>query len=255
VPVAPVGISGHYGLPVEGFVRAIESGVNVLFWEPNYQTLTSFASRLGASQRRELNFLAGTFEATPARVRKDVERALRFLQIEQLTLFLLFWTRGWDRITDELRGELEALQAERKISMLGLSTHSRPLALEALAGDWGVVMVRHSAAHRGAEDEIFPRASAQGTSVITFNNTCYGRLLEPIGDRPGPAPSDCYRFTLMQPGVSLCLSAPSTLDELDENLRALHDPELPELRLKRLLDHGRDLYREESRFRRLVRDR
>src|SRR5262249_52781182 len=34
LPVSPVGISGHYGLPVEGFVRAVEAGVNLLFWEP-----------------------------------------------------------------------------------------------------------------------------------------------------------------------------------------------------------------------------
>src|SRR5205814_2200777 len=40
--LAPLGISGHYGLSVEGLVRAYEAGVNLMFWEPNYATLTDF---------------------------------------------------------------------------------------------------------------------------------------------------------------------------------------------------------------------
>jgi hypothetical protein len=58
--VSPVGVSGHYGLPVSGFVRAIEAGVNLLFWEPNYQTLTEFLTRLSATDRNALHLLAGT---------------------------------------------------------------------------------------------------------------------------------------------------------------------------------------------------
>src|SRR5262249_42078206 len=61
--LAPMGISGHYGLPVEGFVRAYEAGVNLMFWEPNYRTLTEFLSRLTPADRGSLYLLAGTFEA------------------------------------------------------------------------------------------------------------------------------------------------------------------------------------------------
>jgi hypothetical protein len=51
----------------------------------------------------------------------------------------------------------------------------------------------------------------------------------------------------------LCLSAPATLAQLDENLAALRDPVLPDERRQRLLAHGAALYREETIFRRLVR--
>src|SRR5206468_3156302 len=88
--VPPVGLSGHYGLPVEGFARAVERGLNLLFWEPSYLTLAAFSSRLSASSRRQLRFLAGTFEATPQRLLADVERALRALKVEQLALFMIF---------------------------------------------------------------------------------------------------------------------------------------------------------------------
>jgi hypothetical protein len=251
--VPPVGVSGHYGLPVEGFVRAAEAGVNLFFWEPNYQTLTRFSARLSPAQRRQLHFLAGTFEATGAKVRKDVERALRHLQTEQLAVFLIFWTRSWERVTDEVHDTVERLQQQGLIGTAGLSTHSRPLAVEALAAGWDPVMVRHSAAHRGAESHVFPHAGP--ASLITFNNTCYGRLLRPVGDRPPPRPSDCYRYTLSFPQVTLCLTAPATLEQLEENLQVLADPALPEDRRRALLEQGADVYREETLFRRLVRSR
>jgi aryl-alcohol dehydrogenase-like predicted oxidoreductase/HEAT repeat protein len=252
--VPPVGISGHYGLPVEGFVKAVESGVNLLFWEPNYQTLTSFAGRLSPAQRGELHFLAGTFEASASRIRKDVQRVLRNLQIERIGLFLVFWTRTWERITDEVRHALEQMQREGLLGMAGLSTHSRALAVEAMAAGWNPVMVRHSAAHRGAETQVFPHVP-QGTSIITFNNTCYGRLLKPQGERPVPPAADCYRYTLSFPQVTMCLSAPATLEQLEANLQSLRDPDLPEERRQLLLEQGADVYREETLFRRLVRSR
>jgi hypothetical protein len=253
--VAPLGISGHYGLPVEGFARALEAGVNLLFWEPNYSTLTDFAGRLPPSERRALHFLAGTFEADGPRVRKDAERALRLLRIDQLAIYLVFWVQSWARVTDDVREALERLKAEGKVAAFGLSTHSRPLALESIDAGWDPVMVRHSPAHRGAEAEVFPRAAARGTSLLTFSNTCYGRLLQP---RPGltpPTAADCYRLALAQPAVAACFSAPATQEQLDENLAALRDPVLPDDRRAALLAQGTALYEDETIFRKLVRSR
>jgi len=253
--VAPLGVSGHYGLPVEGFVRAVEAGVNVLFWEPNYQTQTEFVGRLGPTDRRSLHFIAGTFEADGPRIQRDLERALKQLKVERLSLFLLFWVQSWQRITQEILDTLERLKQAGKVAVTSLSTHNRPLALEAMALGWDPVMVRHSAAHRGAEKEIFPRALELGTSLICFNNICYGRLLRsPDGSSPPPV-ADFYRYCMEQPGVRLCLSAPATVEQLEENLEALRDPELPEERRRALLEHGAWVYREDTVFYRLVRSR
>ncbi len=251
--VSALGISGHYLLPVEGFARAMEGGVNCFFWEPNYLTLNDFAGRISPRGRHALHFLAGTFEAEPRRIARDVERALRVLHIERLTVFLLFWVRSWRRVTPEVRATLEALKKQGKIGDHGLSTHARGLALEALEEGWNPIMVRHSAAHRGAEERIFPLARQRGVSLITFNNTCYGRLLVSQGGEAAPTPSDCYRYALSQPAVSLCLSAPATLAQLEENLRALHDPALPADRRDLLLRQGARVYAEDALFRRTVR--
>jgi HEAT repeat protein len=251
--VSPVGLSGHYGLPIEGFIRAFEAGVNLMFWESGYDTMTRFVTRLSPPGRAAIHFVAGTFEADGARVRRDAERALRSLGVERLTVFLLFWVRSWARVSGDVLAALQALRDAGKVASFGLSTHERGLAVEALERGWDPVMVRHSAAHRKAEAEIFPKAAALGAGLITFNATCYGRLLGPPDAGCPARAADCYRYSLAQPGVAACLSAPATVDELDQNLEALRHPELPEERAAALRAGGDLVYREDSVFRRFVR--
>jgi aryl-alcohol dehydrogenase-like predicted oxidoreductase len=227
--------------------------VNLLFWEPTYQTMTEFVTRLSSGGRDRLHLITGTFEADGKRVRRDAERALRTLKAERLAVFLLFWVQSWERVAPDVREVLERLKEVGLIVAYGLSTHSRPLAVEALEAGWDPVMVRHSAAHRGAEERVFPRAVALGASVLTFNNTCYGRLLSGQGGLAPPAAADCYRYSLAQPGVTACLSAPATLEELEENLAALRDLELPPDRRRLLQAQGDLVYQEDSVFRKLVR--
>lgn len=246
--VSPLGVSGHYGLPVEGYIRAVDSGVNLFFWEPNYATLTRFMTRLSPTDRRGVHVLAGTFEADPAKIRKDVERAVRNMKLERLSVFLIFWTQSWQRITPDVRDALEKLKRDGLVQTYGLSTHNRALARDAIIDGWNPVMVRHSAAHRKAETEVLPHARERGTSILTFNNTCYGRLLD-----PSFRPSDCFRYTLNTPGVSACFTAPSNLEYLEENLDALRDPELPDEVREKLLKRGEWMYREDTVFRKTVR--
>jgi Aldo/keto reductase family len=250
--IAPLAISGHYGLPVDGFVHALEEGVNVFFWEPNYRTLTEFASRLPPENRYAIHFLAGTFEAEPKRIAADVDRVLRNLGIDCISFFLLFWVQTWARVTPAVRETLDRLRDAGKIGRYGLSTHSRSLAVEAIEADWELVMVRHSAAHRGAEAQVFPTARQRGTTLFTFNNTCYGRLLR---GTDCPEAADCYRYSLTQPEVVACISAPATMQQLQENLKALHEPFLPPERQERLLHKGMNVYEEEAIFRKLIRER
>jgi aryl-alcohol dehydrogenase-like predicted oxidoreductase len=147
------------------------------------------------------------------------------------------------------------LQQSGKIASFSLSTHNRALAVEAMTRGWNPVMVRHSAAHRGAEQQVLPQAVVLGTSIITFNNTCYGRLLQPHPGSSPPRCGDCYRYSLAQPGVSVCLSAPATLAQLEENLEVLRAPELPAERWQHLVEHGRRVYEEDRVFRQWVRGR
>ena len=224
-----------------------------MFWEPNYDSMTRFMNRLSPLGRSKIHLIAGTFEAEGVRVRRDAERALRSLGVERLAVFLLFWVRSWARISDDVLAALNSLREAGKVASFGLSTHDRVLAVEALERGWDPVMVRHSAAHRKAEAEVFPKAAALSAGLITFNATCYGRLLgSPDIDLPVNA-ADCYRYSLARPGVSACLSAPATIGELDQALEVLHDQELSEERAASLTAWGDHVNREDVVFRSFVR--
>jgi aryl-alcohol dehydrogenase-like predicted oxidoreductase len=241
---APLAISGQYGLEPKGFARAIEAGVNLFFWEPGYTTLTDFVSGLEGGTRQQLHFIAGTFEADPKRVRADVERTLRTLRIEQISFFMIFWVADWRRLSDEVMIELQNLQAEGKIATCGLSTHDRSLALRAIHEGWDPIMIRHSAAHPGAEKEVFPAAAAAGTSIIAFNCTCYGRLLS----SKSVAAADCYRYSLSKLPVRICLCGPADLAEMEQNLEVIEQPELQHEKIETLLMAGRKVYAEDKIF-------
>ena len=129
--------------------------------------------------------------------------------------------------------------------MFGLSTHNRQLACEVIHTGWNPVMVRHSLAHRGAEEQIIPLARETGVSLITFNNTCYGRLLD--AGPAAPSAAECYHYSLNQPGVGVCLTAPSTIDQLRHNLTA-PSLEISTNRLTELKSIGDAVYRHERNF-------
>ena len=258
--VSRMGLSGHYRLPTNGFRAARRAGINLMFWEPNYDTMTRFMRDLQPSDRQQIHIMAGSFSADPRGVKRDIENVLRNLRIETITLFLMFWVRSWERIADDVVELLHEMQAAGKIRRFSLSTHNRPLAIHAIEQNWNPLMVRHSLAHRGAEETIFPAAmqrekgGQKKPTLITFNNTCYGRLLKKTSrlDRP-PTAAECYQYTLSQPAVAACLTAPTTIEHLQHNLTAMNAGPLDAPRLADLVEHGDAVYQQDSVFRRTVR--
>lgn len=255
--VAPLGLSGAFELPPAAYAAAVDEGVNLLFWEPRYHQLGRYLR--GARRRRdELVIVAGTFHGDRRGIERDVDAALRRLRTDRLDVFLLFWARSDGRLDDDAFAVLADLKARGKIRTAGFSTHDRALALRAIeAQPFDVLMTRHSAAHPGAEAALLPAAQARGVGVITFSALCYGRLLRrPPGapaDAPLPSAADCYRYSLSQPGVSVCLSAPRRVRELRENLAALAQPSLAAPAQAALREHGARCRAEDRRFDALIR--
>ncbi|QSQ14101.1 aldo/keto reductase [Myxococcus landrumensis] len=240
--VSPLVLSGAHLTSREPFFEAHEAGINTFFWEPRYAALTQFL-RAGRSLRDRSVIVAGSYHSGASALRRDVEAALRRLRTSWLDVFLLFWVRAPERLSDEDFAELERLRAEGKLRAFGFSTHLRDLARDALTRHpWPVVMTRHSAAHPGAESAFFPEAQRQGTGVLTFTTTCYGRLLRPVPgappDAPLPSAVDCYRYSLSQPGVSASLTAPRNRRELLHNLDVLSRPWMEPDALAVMRAHG-----------------
>ncbi len=239
ITLAPWILSGAHELPPPVLETAWNAGVDTFFWEPGYRSLRLWLARKG--DRAQV--VTGSYEASPRALRRDVERALRALGRERLEVFLLFWVRSGARLSDEALGCLQDLQHEGKLGAVGVSTHHRALAAEALAAQpWDVVMLRHSAAHPAAETEVFPVARARGRGVLAFSAMSYGRLVRPVPGAPtvGPLPTaaDCYRFALADPAVAGCVAAPRTVKELVDGLQALHRPALDPAAEAGLRAHG-----------------
>ncbi|WP_338864740.1 aldo/keto reductase [Myxococcus stipitatus] len=240
--VSPLVLSGAHLTTREPFFEAHEAGIDTFFWEPRYAALTQFL-RAGRGLRDRTVIVAGSYHSGAGALRRDVESALRRLRTSWLDVFLLFWVRAPERLSDEDFATLEALRAEGKLRAFGFSTHLRELARDALTRHpWPVVMTRHSAAHPGAETAFFPEAQRRGTGVLTFTTTCYGRLLRPVPgtppDAPLPSAVDCYRYSLSQPGVSASLTAPRNRRELLHNLDVLSRPWMEPDALDVMRAHG-----------------
>jgi HEAT repeat protein/aryl-alcohol dehydrogenase-like predicted oxidoreductase len=237
VRASPLVISGVGSLPTVAYAEALDAGCNLFFWEPRYHALGRMLTG-----HRDAQLIAGTYHASERAIVSDVERTLRRLRRDALDVFLLFWVRSPARVDAATFAVLSRLKKEGKVRAIGFSTHHRDLAREAIAArGWDVVMTRHSAAHPGAEDALFPLAHTKNVGVLTFSALSYGRILTDSI----PA-ADAYRYCLSQEGVSACLSAPRARSELRENLEVLARPTLPAARQAELRAHGR-VVREDSR--------
>lgn len=247
--VSPLAISGRYGLAPEAFAHAMARGVDTFFWEPEYTALTALTRSLPAPRRASLRFVAGSFRGGAEEVRRDLETARDMLGVERLTVFLLFWVRSLERLGDEVLEMLVGEVRRGRIGAFGLSTHDRGIAGEGLARGAQVVMLRHNAAHRGAETSgLLREVDAVGADAIAFNCTSYGQLLSDTVRAP-----DCYRYCLSQPGVRIALCAPRTLAELEENLEVLEQPTLDEAALERMRGEALPLAARNREFAELVR--
>ena len=250
--VSRLGISGHYGLSVEGFAEGVARDVNFFFWEPTYREQTAFMHRVPSNVRQRLVIAAGTFEASPRTMKADLDRALKQMRLDVLDLFIVFWVRSKGRLREDVREYLDEEVSRGRIRAWGMSTHQRPLACWALDEGIDPVMIRFNAAHRGPETEVLPHVKAQG--ILGFSNLLYGRLLEPGPDGWAPEPWQCYRYVLDLPKLTSTWTAPANLPQLEHNLLAL-ERELSDDDRRRLLVHGKRVHGIETRFRHCVRSR
>ena len=231
---------GNTHLEPEDVLEAIRRGINYLNWcgEPN--GLSAAVRRLGAERRKV--FIAAQLEARSAvGVRSELQKILQELGTNYLDVVTFYYVEDWSEWLEIVSpgGAMEALLEASKrgeVRSLGITSHQRKLAAR-IAGTRRIdlLMVRYNAAHRGAEEEVFPVATALRMPIVTFTGLRWGALLEktpadPHGFLPPRAP-DWYRFVLSHPSVTVGLMAPGSRGELEENLaildpwRALHDEE------------------------------
>lgn len=249
---------GQDTLTTDDVGHALDRGVNFLNWCGTPDYLSRAVRQLGP--RRRTVAVCVQFEARTAQEAEvELQRVLDELgtdHVDVLTFYYVEAADEWRQIASP-GGALEFCRAAQQrglVGRLGLTTHQRPLAAAvARSGLLDLLMVRYNAAHRGAEDEVFPVAQSRGLSIIVYTCLRWGALLQPTPDDPPgfqvPRAPAWYRFALHHPAVTVALTAPASRVELDEALTVLDVSEhLAPDEHQCLAEHGRRVRRHAGMF-------
>ncbi len=161
-------------------------------------------------------------------VRRTLEKRLRQFKTDYIDTFLFLGVMKPKQFTERARRDLVALREEGKVKRIGMSCHDRKFVGRlASEGVLDAFMMRYNAAHRGAEEDIFPHLSAHDPAIISYTATRWRYLIRRPKDYPEnariPTAGECYRFVLSNPNVDVALTAPSSLEQFKENLAAIDD--------------------------------
>jgi predicted aldo/keto reductase-like oxidoreductase len=270
-PVCRLGLAtrGNTHLRAEDVAFAVERGVNYLNWCGKPDGISNAVAASG--KQRAGVVVAVQVEGRTARaIEKEFSLIINELRTDWVDIATLYYVESEDEWRQIIApgGAWEALarfQREGMLRMIGLTSHQRRLAAgwaqqtvgeAAEAGPrrrLDMLMIRYNAAHRGAEEDIFPVTTALRMPVVTYTALRWRALLAPTPDDPAgfqpPRAAECYRFCLSHPAVAVAVMAPANRRHLEENLQLLDDwrpmqsNEAHELRA-----HGDRVHRHASEF-------
>ncbi|HWQ52281.1 MAG TPA: aldo/keto reductase [Bryobacteraceae bacterium] len=254
-PVFRLGLSASYRPGKQAVYAAINEGVNYLFCFGIDTQMTAVLRDVLSRNRERYVVATGAYNYiwTWQNLRRALEKRLRQLRTDYIDVFHFLGVIRAKEMTPRVWDELNALREDRRVGAISISTHDRKFAGElASRGALDAMMVRYNAAHRGAEDDIFPHLAAHRPGVVSFTATRWRLLLRrPRGwpkDAPVPNAGMCYRFVLSNPDVDVCMTAPSNAKQLRENLAAVREGPLAAEEMQFMRQFGDAVYRQYKRL-------
>lgn len=227
-PLLRLGLSATYRPGRRAIHRALDAGVNYFFYFGIDSQMIDVL-RLELSRERERYVVAtGAYNLVIGRqnLRRTLEKRLRQLRTDYIDVFQFLGVLRPRDCPDSVIEELHRLREEGLVRAIGISSHDRTYAASLVArGKIDVLMLRYNVATADAEREVFPAIQQYRTGIVAHAATDWRRLLRrPRGwpeGTPNPTAALCYRFVLSNPQVDVCLTAPRSLRELEENLAAI----------------------------------
>ena len=250
-----LGLSGSYRPGKLAIHRALDAGVNFFFCY-GFDTQTVGVLRgLSPSTCAGITIATGAYNLLwgHPNLRRTLEKRLRQLRTDTLDIFLFLGVMGKETYLDRVLEEMGRFRDEGKVRAIGVSIHHRKLAGSLAArGAVDALMMRYNAAHRGAEQDIFPQLAAHDPAVISYTATRWTYLLRrPRGwPREGRVPTagECYRFVLSNPHVHVCLTAPRNAKQFEENLAAVRAGPLSEADMQFMREFGDAVHAQKKWF-------
>jgi predicted aldo/keto reductase-like oxidoreductase len=232
--VGPLGVAGGYGVDERSLLEAFDSGVN--YWyhgSVRGRGMTKAIRAIVASGRRsELVIVLQSYSRLGWLLERTFSAGLRSLRIDYADVLLLGLHNA--PLSASIIERALRLRERGLVRHLAVSAHRRLAFIEhATTGHFDLFHVRYSAAHPGADTDLFtqlPNTARPG--LVAYTATRWGQLLDAQRMPSGQPPlrgRDCYRFVLSNPNFNVCMSGPRNAGELHEALATLAEgPLLPE---------------------------
>lgn len=244
--VGRLGLAGSYGAPAAAYEKAFEKGCNYFYSGSGRRRsqMKQAVKNLGRQGHRDQMVVSiQTYARFGLMTEIWFKQSLGSMGIDHADILML----GWHNSAPSNRLMEFALKMKEQglCRFIGLSGHNRSLFPElAEKKIFDLFHIRYNPAHRGAKKESFPLfEKSTPPGLVTYTATRWGHLLQPKHMPPGESPlsaSDCYRFSLSDPRVNICLCGPRNMDQMQTALTALDKgPLTPEEteRITRIGDH------------------
>ncbi len=248
-----MGIAGNYGIDSNSIRWAAEQGVNYWLWGSSFGKVKEGIRDVIRNNREQHVVALLGWGFFGWQIRRSVEKALRQLQTDYLDIFKLGWLGRTSAYTESTVETLKKLKQEGKIKAIGTSIHNRKRAGRlALDSEIDLFMIRYSAKHPGADQDIFPYLAKRNPAIISYTALAWGQLIKPLKNIsmppwPGQEKLDvppltaelCYRFVLSHPDVDVVLTGPKNQTQLEHNLQAVKQGELNPDELTWIREYGK----------------
>lgn len=243
--VSRIGLAGGYGVPASSVEKAFhEFGINYFYWVSRKPGMKDALKELAGKGREDIIIGVQSYDHGGWFLNRSVEKALTALGTDYVDILFLGWFNKRPR--SSLLDRAKKLQDTGKVRFLGVTGHNRDFhgtVARQENAPFDVIQVRYSAAHRGAERDVFEGRTGKGPGICAYTATRWGRLLKAKNMPPGEAPlsaAECYRFALSHPAVDVCLAGPRSEEEMVEGFDALSQGPLSSgemERIRRIGDH------------------
>jgi aryl-alcohol dehydrogenase-like predicted oxidoreductase len=226
--VTRLGIGGAYCTTPEGYIQAIDTGVNYIDTAPAYHKGKDegYVGEAIKGRRHNLVVATKTWKRDADGARKELETSLRLLGTDCIDIWQIHYLNKNSELKQVLGpgGAMEfAVKAREEglIRYIGVTGHKWATVSKAVAtGLFDTVLCWYSCAKREPEKNVFVQAAKHNTGVVIMNATGTDKLLE--GDNVPPI-AHFYRYVLGHSAVSVVLRGMRDPKQFRDVAQALSD--------------------------------
>ena len=252
--VGRLGLAGSYGAPAAAYEKAFEKGCNYFYsgsGRKRSQMKQAVKNLVRQGHRDQMVVSIQTYARFGFMMEVWFKQSLGSMGIDHADILML----GWHNSAPSNRLMEFALKMKEQglCRFIGLSGHNRSLFPDlAEKKIFDIFHIRYNPAHRGAKKESFPLFEEKSPpGLVTYTATRWGHLLQQKHMPPGESAlsaSDCYRFSLSDPRVNICLCGPRDMDQMQTALTALDKGPLTQKKAKRITRIGDHVHRSAKGF-------